>query len=285
MNVWLQAIRPRTLPAGAIPVLVGTAAAHGAGTVRPLPALAALVGALLLQIAANLANDYHDWKNGADTEERCGPPRVTQQGLLPPAAVQRAYRLTLLMVIPVGVYLASIGGWPIIAIGLAGMICAVAYTGGPIPLGYLGLGDLLVFAFFGPIAVGGTYFLQVGHWDTLGLLAGVPVGLLATAILVVNNHRDLETDRLAGKRTLAVRLGRPTMRIFYGLLLLTSFSAPPLMIGRPGALVLLALPLAKAPLKAMLARPDGPSLNHALAQTARLMLMFGVLFSLALSAT
>lgn len=283
-RLWLQAIRPRTLPAGAAPVVVGSAAAFSVGEFRPLPALAALAGALLLQVAANLANDYHDWKNGADTAERSGPVRVTQQGLIPPRQVKLAYRLVLLMVVPVGGYLASLGGWPILAIGLAGMLCAVAYTGGPLPLGYLGLGDLLVFVFFGPIAVAGTYVVQVGRWDALALLAGVPVGLLATAILVVNNHRDADTDRAAGKKTLAVRLGRDAMRGFYGLLLLAAFVVPAALIGWPGALVLLAAPLAIAPLRAMWDQVDGPRLNRALAQTAQLLLVFGLLFSIALAA-
>jgi len=284
IKIWLQAIRPRTLPAGAVPVVVGSAAAFAVGGFRPLPALAALAGALLLQIAANLANDYHDWKNGADTDARSGPARVTQQGLIPPKLVRRAYLLVLLLVLPIGGYLATLGGWPIVAIGLAGMLCAVAYTGGPWPLGYLGLGDLLVFVFFGPIAVAGTYAVQVGRWDALALLAGVPLGLLATAILVVNNHRDADTDRVAGKKTLAVRLGRSAMRGFYILLLLAAFAAPAALIGRPGALVLLAAPLAIAPLRSMWGQVDGPRLNRALAQTAQLLLVFGVLFSIALTA-
>jgi 1,4-dihydroxy-2-naphthoate octaprenyltransferase len=209
VRVWLLAIRPQTLVVGATPVIVGTAVASASGRgVRIGAAVAALAGALLLQIGANLANDVFDFENGADTAARRGPLRVTQAGLITPSRVRAAMFASFALATLVGAYLASVGGWPIVAIGAASIAAAVAYTGGPYPLGYHGLGDALVLAFFGPVAVCGTTFVETGHVGALAIAAALPSGALATAVLVVNNVRDVVTDRVAGKRTLVVRFGR-----------------------------------------------------------------------------
>ncbi|MDT8370278.1 MAG: 1,4-dihydroxy-2-naphthoate polyprenyltransferase [Longimicrobiales bacterium] len=212
---WVLAARPKTLPAAAAPVLVGTALAAYRGAFAPFPALAALAGALLIQIATNFANDYFDFVKGADTETRVGPTRVTQAGLLSPAAVRNAMIAALAAALGVGVYLVGVGGWPIVWIGVASLVCAVAYTGGPYPLAYHGLGDLFVFIFFGLIAVAGTVYVQAGHFPPEAWLAGAGIGAMSTAILVVNNLRDLDTDARAGKRTMAVRLGPLGTRMEY----------------------------------------------------------------------
>ena len=212
---WILAARPKTLPAAAAPVLVGSALALYRGGFALLPATAALLGALLIQIATNFANDYFDFVKGADTDERVGPTRVTQAGLISPGAVRNAMLVTLGAALLVGVYLVWIGGWPIVWIGLASLVCAVAYTGGPFPLGYHGLGDLFVFVFFGLIAVAGTVYVQMGVFPPEAWLAGAGVGAMSTAILVVNNLRDIDTDARAGKRTLAVRLGRAGTQMEY----------------------------------------------------------------------
>lgn len=280
IRAWAMAIRPRTLAAGAIPVAVGTSVAARDGAVRAGPALAALAGALLLQIGSNLANDYYDCVRGADTQDRKGPLRVTQAGLIAPAAVRRGYRVAFGLAFVVGIYLVAVGGWPIVAIGLAGIFCGWAYTGGPAPLGYLGLGDVLVFAFFGPAAVVGTTYVQTGEASALAWRASVPIGLLATAILAVNNLRDLDTDRACGKRTLAVRLGRRCSRVYYVLLVLGAFAAVVPAVGARAAWAfVVALPLAIAPTWAVLSTVDGPTLNRALSQTAALLVGCGVLLA------
>lgn len=226
LRAWILASRPRTLTAAAAPVLLGSGLALGRETFRPLPALVALVGALLIQVGTNLANDYYDHARGGDTEDRIGPLRVTQAGLIPPPTVRNATYVVLSLALLSGVYLVWVGGWPILAVGVASLVCAVAYTGGPFPLAYHGLGDLFVFVFFGLLAVGGTYWVQALDlsWDVL--LAGTGMGAFNTAILVVNNLRDLESDARAGKRTLAVRLGRRGTKAELLLLLLVAFAAP-----------------------------------------------------------
>ncbi len=212
---WVLAARPKTLPAAAAPVLVGAALAAFRGGFAPMPAAAALLGALLIQIATNLANDYFDFVKGADTDERVGPTRVTQAGLITPGAVRNAMVATLAAALVVGIYLVQVGGWPIVWIGVASLVCAVAYTGGPFPLGYHGLGDLFVFVFFGLIAVAGTVYVQMGTFPPEAWLAGAGIGAMSTAILVVNNLRDIDTDARAGKRTMAVRLGRVGTQVEY----------------------------------------------------------------------
>ncbi len=284
LQTWLLAIRPKTLPAAAAPVIVGTAAALSDDLFKPGPALAALLGALLLQIGANLANDVFDFKKGADTTDRLGPVRVTQAGLLSPGQVMAGVWVSFGLAALIGLYLAAVGGWPVVMIGLLSIAAALAYTGGPFPLGYNGLGDLFVFIFFGLAAVGGTYYVQAGTVSALAWWAAVPVGLLAVAIIVVNNLRDIHTDRAAGKKTLAVRLGERGAQVEYILLLAGAYAVPPLMwlTGVSSAwvgLTWLSLPLAW-PLVRMILHEKGRPLNRALAGTARLELVYALLFSL-----
>lgn len=284
---WLLAIRPKTLSAAFAPVAVGTALAHREGGARLLPALAALMGALLIQIGTNFLNDYYDFKNGADTAERLGPTRVTQAGLLAPQAVRSAGFLCFAAAFVLGCYLVAQGGWAIVAIGLSSLLSGYAYTGGPYPLGYRGWGDVFVFLFFGFAAVAGTYCVQTGRLSPLSLLVSLPVGALATAILAVNNLRDASTDAKAGKRTLVVRLGRKGGQWEYGLLLLLAFATPAALVVfagfRPLALLPLAsLPLAIAPLKRVWTQ-SGKALNPALGETARLQMAFSVLYALGIS--
>ncbi|MCA9597328.1 MAG: 1,4-dihydroxy-2-naphthoate polyprenyltransferase [Myxococcales bacterium] len=282
VGAWVLAARPKTLSAAVVPVVVGTAVAHATGGVRVGPALAALLGALLLQIAANFANDVFDYEKGADTDERLGPTRAVASGLIPPARMRAALGLSLAAAFAIGIYLTAVAGPAIVIIGLLSMASAVAYTGGPYPLGYNGLGDVFVLVFFGFVAVGGTAFVQLGRVPAEALIAALPVGALATAILVVNNIRDVDTDVKAGKRTLAVRFGRGFAVAEYAFLLVVSFTAPVVLLGRGfGALVL--LPLATLPLAVFLfdrVRTErGTVLNTRLAMTAALLLGFGVLLS------
>src|SRR5262245_773553 len=203
-----MAARPRTLPAAAAPVLVGTAYAGTLGTFRPLTFVATLLGALFIQIGTNLSNDYSDARRGADTEDRLGPVRVTAGGLVPPRQVLIATYITFGLAVVCGAYLVYVAGPVLLLIGAASILAGILYTGGPRPYGYEGLGEVFVFLFFGIVAVAGSYFVQVEKLEWEAFALAVPVGLLAAAILVVNNVRDIDTDRRAGKRTLAVRLGR-----------------------------------------------------------------------------
>jgi 1,4-dihydroxy-2-naphthoate polyprenyltransferase len=285
-RAWVIAARPPTLSAAVVPVAVGTACAAAAGGLNPATALAALGGALLLQIAANFANDVFDYEKGADTAERLGPVRAVQAGLLTPASVRRGLLLVLALALLVGVYLTVVAGPVVVAIGLTSMAAAVAYTGGPYPLGYHGLGDVFVMLFFGFVAVMGTAFVQVGHVTPLSIWAAVPVGALATAILVVNNLRDVATDRKAGKRTLAVRLGERGAVLEYTLLVALAYLVPVTLVltGRAGmgALApLVTLPLAIRLVRAV-ARERGRALNPLLAGTAKLLFLYGLLFALGL---
>jgi 1,4-dihydroxy-2-naphthoate polyprenyltransferase len=283
-RIWLMAARPRTLPAAVAPVLVGTALAATGGTFKPLTFLAALLGALFIQIGTNLSNDYSDARRGADTEDRLGPVRVTAGGLVPPRQVLLATYVAFGLAVLVGAYLIATAGWELLLVGAASILAGVLYTGGPRPYGYEGLGEVFVFLFFGVVAVAGSYFAQVERLDWEALVLAVPVGLLASGILVVNNVRDLETDRRAGKRTLAVRLGRERARaLFAGMIALAFLSAPlPWPLGSLSPWLLLswlALPLAVPVVRTVRSRTDGPSLNAALAGTGRLQLAFCVLLS------
>jgi 1,4-dihydroxy-2-naphthoate octaprenyltransferase len=283
---WLAAARPRTLPAAIVPVVVGLALAARSGPIDVPVALVTLVAAVLIQVGTNLANDYYDFVAGADTSERLGPPRITQAGLAAPAVVRCAAFAVLAAAAVAGLVLVAVGGWPILLIGVASLLAAVAYTGGPWPLAYHGLGDVFVFVFFGVVAVNGTVWLQHGHVGWLSLLVSLPVGCLATAILVVNNLRDLPTDARAGKRTLAVRIGAAATRRQHACLVAAPFvvaAGLAVMLGAPVLLVLVALPLAIGEVRA-LARRSGAELNASLAGTARLHLVFGVLFALGLVA-
>ena len=285
-QIWMLATRPKTLPAAAAPVVVGTAVAIAEGAFALAPALAALLGALLLQIGSNLANDVFDYKKGADTSARLGPTRVTQAGFLSPRQVLTGMWLTFGLAALIGLYLIWVGGWPIIAIGVLSIAAAIAYTGGPFPLGYHGLGDLFVFIFFGLAAVCGTYYVQAGTVSGLAWLAAVPVGGLIVNILVVNNLRDIESDRAAGKRTLAVRLGVRGAQVEYLLWLVVAYAVPPLMglFGlASGWLMLtwLSLPAALSPTRLVL-REQGRILNQALAGSARFALIYSLLFAVGL---
>lgn len=286
-QAWTMAARPKTLPAALAPVIVGIALAYRDGDFSALPALAAAVGALLIQIGVNLANDYFDYVKGVDAADRAGPTRVTQSGLIPPGQVKRGMFFTFALAALVGVYLVVVGGWPILAIGVASVVSAVAYTGGPWPLGSHGLGDLFVFIFFGLAAVIGTYYVQAVRLTPLVVVAAIPMGTLATAILVVNNLRDIETDRRAGKRTLAVIVGPQVTRWEFGLLFAIAYATPPLLwlAGATSPWVLvpwLSLPLALQLVRMIFGGVSGPALNKALAETARLELVFGVLFAVGL---
>lgn len=207
-RVWLEATRPRTLPAAVAPVLVGTALAWRAGEAKWGAAAACLGFALLIQIGTNFANDYYDFVKGADTAERVGPRRAVASGLIKPAAMRAAMIVVFAAAFALGLTLLAYGGWPLLVIGVTSIACGVAYTGGPYPLAYHGLGDVFVFIFFGLVATGATAFVQTGELTPAALIAGAAVGALATNILVANNYRDVETDAKANKRTLLVRWGR-----------------------------------------------------------------------------
>lgn len=286
LQSWLLAIRPKTLPAAIGPVLVGSGVALGEGKFSPVVAFACLLGAMLLQIGVNLANDYFDFKNNIDSEERLGPVRVTQSGLIPPAMVRLGMIISLALASLVFLYLALAGGPVIVVIGIASVLAALGYSGGPFPLASNGLGELFVFIFFGLVAVGGTYFIQAGQLSWMVMAAAVPPGLLITAIMVVNNLRDIDTDRKAGKRSLAVILGRSGTIIEYKLLLLLSYLVPVALFiaGQLSAVVL--LPLLTVAMGFRLARKieteEGRGLNEMLAATAKLSFVYSLLFSVAL---
>jgi len=291
-----MAARPRTLPAAIAPVLVGSAAAYwqmqeacsAAVLCEPdfrwLAFVAALIGSIFLQIGTNLANDYSDAKRGADTEDRLGPVRVTSAGLVAPRRVLHATWLAFAVAVVAGIYLATVAGPLILAVGAASILAGVLYTGGPRPYGYAGMGELFVFLFFGLVAVNGSYYVQLESLDLLPFVLSIPVGFLSTAILVVNNIRDIETDRRAGKRTLAVRLGRERAVKLY--LALAGGTYLALAIGLattdgpwPALVALASAPLAIAPARAVSERSDGPSLNAALAQTGALLGVFSLLLT------
>jgi 1,4-dihydroxy-2-naphthoate polyprenyltransferase len=283
---WLAAARPRTLPAAVVPVIVGLALAARSGPIDVAVAAVTGLAAVLIQIGTNLANDYYDFVAGADTHERVGPRRITQAGLAAPATVLRAAFAILAAAALAGLWLVAVGGWPILLIGVAALIAAVAYTGGPWPLAYHGMGDVFVFVFFGSVALNGTFFLQAGTVTPLALLLSLAVACLATAILVVNNLRDIATDARAGKRTLAVRIGaRATRTQYFGLVsapfVVVVFAAS---VAGPALLVALAaVPLAVRE-AAALRRRAGAELNASLAGTAKLHLVFGVLLAAGLLA-
>ena len=289
-----MAARPRTLPAAIAPVLVGTAAAieHVDELPRVGAFVAALIGSIFIQIGTNLANDYSDAKRGADTVDRLGPVRVTASGLVAPRSVLIATWLAFGVAIAAGVYLATVAGWVILVVGAASIAAGVLYTGGPRPYGYAGLGELFVFLFFGLVAVNGSYYVQLERLEWLPFALSVSIGFLATAILVVNNMRDIDTDRRVGKRTLAVRIGRRSARLLYvGLVVIGFFVAVGALLtvdGAPwwGGLALAAvwLILSRAPTQAVARRTDGPSLNRALAQTGALLGAFSLVLSAALVA-
>jgi len=284
LRLWLLAARPRTLPAAVAPVLVGTALAIVDDEFRALAFVAALVGSIFIQIGTNLSNDYSDARRGADTEDRLGPVRVTAGGLMPPRRVLIGTYVAFGIAVLAGIYLTAITGPELLLVGVASIAAGVLYTGGPRPYGYEGLGEVFVFLFFGVVAVVGSYYVQAEElpWEAFAL--SVPVGLLASAILVVNNVRDADTDQRVGKRTLAVRLGRPRARVLFGAMLALSYAvvvAIPVAGGLSWwvALPLLTVPLALPLWRTVSQRTDGPSLNGALADTGRLLGVFSLLLA------
>jgi len=282
LSVWIAAARPRTLTAAVLPVVVGTALGYRAGRLEVPIAVATLAAAVLIQIGANLANDYYDFVSGADTASRLGPTRVTQAGLIEPNVVRNAAFGTLAMAALAGCYLVWAGGWPILAIGIASILSALAYTAGPFPLAYHGWGEAFVFVFFGLLAVNGAAYLQTRELTLLSFAVSIPIASLCTAILVVNNLRDIDADRIAGKRTMAVRFGAQLTRAEYALLVGSAFLALPVLAWIGGWTMLLplgALPLALGAIGAVY-RDRGEALNRDLARTAALHSAFGLLLAL-----
>jgi len=284
LRLWLVASRPRTLPAAIAPVLVGTALAVSEDELRPPAFVAALVGSVFIQIGTNLANDYSDARRGADTEDRLGPVRVTAGGLMPPRRVLTGTYVAFGVAVAAGAYLATVAGWELLVVGLASIAAGVLYTGGPRPYGYAGLGELFVFLFFGVVAVTGSHYVHAETlpWEAFAL--SVPVGLLSSAILVVNNVRDVDTDRRAGKRTLAVQLGRSRARVLFAAMLVLAYvvaPAIPLLGGLTWwvALPLLSLGLVPSLYRTVATRTDGPALNGALAATGRLLAVYSLLLA------
>jgi 1,4-dihydroxy-2-naphthoate octaprenyltransferase len=287
-RVWLLAARPATLPAAIVPVLVGSAAAvHDTRTLNIAVFIATLVTSLLIQIGTNFANDVFDFRRGADTADRLGPLRVTQGGLVTPRQVLVATFVTFGFAVLLGLYLVAVGGPTILAIGVICVVAGLLYTGGPWPFGYHGLGDLVCFLTFGVLAVIGTAFLQTHRISALDVWASIPVACLVTAILIVNNLRDIDTDRRVGKTTLAVILGRTGARIEYLLCVLVAYAVP-IGLGLLGQISgwWWLLPLVSTPLAAWLVRfvwrTDGRPLNMALKRTGQLHLVFGLLFGAAM---
>jgi 1,4-dihydroxy-2-naphthoate octaprenyltransferase len=275
---WVGAARPRTLTAAIAPVAIGTACAHAAGGVAWGPATAALVGAGLIQIGTNFANDVFDAEKGADTAERKGPVRAVATGLISAAAMRAAMVVTFALAVLVGLYLVTVGGWPVVAIGVASVAAGVAYTGGPWPLGYHGLGDVFVMVFFGQVAVCGTAYVQVGSVPALAWWLSLPVGAVATAILVVNNLRDRESDAKVGKRTLAVRFGRTFALVEYAGLLAIAHAVP-VALGGWAILGAATAPWAVVLVRRLVKAVPGPEMNELLGATAKLLLVQSVLMA------
>jgi 1,4-dihydroxy-2-naphthoate polyprenyltransferase len=287
VRIWLGAMRPRTLPAAFAPVVVGSALAWHEGAFHVIAAVLCLGFSLLIQIGTNFANDYYDFIHGADTKSRVGPRRAVAAGLIAPAAMKHAMIGVFVTAFAVGLGLVTWGGPWLIVVGVASILCGVAYTGGPWPLAYHGLGDVFVFLFFGLVAVGGTYFVQAGRITLDALLAGVPIGLLAANILVVNNYRDVETDAAANKRTLVVRLGRGAARAQFGVSLLVAFAVPLVFSARGFGLWCL-LPLLLTPMAWSHARHLRESTTPAqlillLGATGKLLALYALLFGAGLA--
>jgi len=288
IHVWWLAIRPKTLSVSLVPVMVGSSLAYvEAGAIAWLPLLAALLAAMLIQIGTNLHNDVRDFERGADGAERIGPARATASGWLAPAAVRRAAFVCFGLAVLLGVYLVWHGGWPILLLGLCSVAAGWAYTGGPRPIAYSALGELFVWLFFGLGAVMGSYYLQTFSLGWSVFIAASMVGLLAAAVIAVNNYRDLDSDRKIGKNTLAVRIGRGGSQAEYALLLITPYLLLPLLAwlshaGWGAGLPLLSLPLALSLWRRFRREQPGPVFNLILAQTAQLQLGFGMLLSIGL---
>ncbi len=283
LQIWLDAARPRTLPAAIAPVLTGSALAWHDGRFNPAAAGLCLGFALLVQIGTNFANDYYDFIRGADTAARVGPRRAVAAGLVAPATMKRAMIAVFVAAFGCGLGLLAWGGPWLLAIGVASILSGIAYTGGPWPLAYIGLGDVFVFLFFGLVAVGGTYFVQAGRLTADAVLAGVPIGLLAANILVVNNYRDVETDAVAVKRTLVVRLGCGAARVQFAVSLAVALVMPLLFLARGYRLwcllPLLLLPLARSHVRRLLESKTPSELIALLGDTGKLLALYALLFS------
>ncbi|MEI8033716.1 MAG: 1,4-dihydroxy-2-naphthoate polyprenyltransferase [Chlorobiaceae bacterium] len=285
-GAWMLAVRPKTLPAGAVPVVLGSALAGAAGGFRLFPALVALICALGIQVATNFINEIYDFRKGADTSERLGPTRTVAAGIISEKTMIRVSAGLVATVFLLGLYLVSTGGWPILLIGILSLLFAWAYTGGPFPIAYSGLGDLFVFIFFGLVAVGGTYYVQTGAITFAVLLAASAPGAFSVCILLVNNIRDIETDRKVGKMTLPARIGGTWARSLYVALMALAYLVPLLFwlngYASPwGMLALLSLPFAVRMVR-LLFSSEGRALNGVLAGTGKVMTLHGLLFSLGL---
>ena len=285
LKIWLMAFRPKTLPAAVAPVMIGTAMAFGDGVHHFLTAFACLLAALAIQVGTNIANDYYDFKKGTDTAKRIGPTRVTQAGLIKPSTMKWAFIIAFGLAALLSIWLIQRGGWPIAVIGILAILSGIFYTAGPRPLGYIGLGDLFVLIFFGPVAVAGTYYVQSYEINMAVMLAGIAPGLISVAILTVNNLRDIDSDRDAGKRTLAVRFGR-SFAVSEYLFSITIASLIPVLIysliqDHIAILICVVVTLIAIPtIKIVSTASDGRLLNRALEQTGRLLLIYSVLFSI-----
>lgn len=282
-QIWLLAARPKTLPAAVAPVLIGAAIAVADGHTHVWSFVAALFGALFIQIGTNFANDLFDHKKATDTADRVGPLRMTQAGLVTPLQMRNATIFAFGIAFLIGIYLVTRGGWPIVAIGLLSILFGVLYTGGPYPLGYNGLGDIFVLIFFGPVAVGGTYYVMSQSITTPALLAGISPGLLSTAILVVNNIRDIDTDKVGGKKTLAVRLGRKFSEIQYLVMVTLALIYPIVYFAatREHAFAMITVAAGVPAMfvaRTVLAKKGAP-LNAALAGTGRVLALYAILFA------
>lgn len=285
LKIWIMAVRPKTLPAAIAPVVIGTAMAYGDGKHHFLSAAVSLFCALMIQIGTNLSNDYFDFKKGADNSKRIGPTRITQAGLVKSSSVKNAFILVFLIAVLASFYLVFRGGLPIVIIGILSIVSGVLYTAGPKPLGYIGMGELFVLIFFGPVPVAGTYYIQSLEWNTTAVLSGFASGFLSVSMLAVNNYRDIQTDKETGKCTLAVLLGETFARYEYLVSILAAFLMPVFIYLRnpshPKILLCALLSLIAIPvIKNVLTKTGGPALNSVLADTGKLMLIYSVVFSL-----
>jgi len=285
MNSWILASRPKTLPAAISPVIVGVSLAVHDSEFHLLTAFMTLIAAILIQIGANFANDVYDFLKGSDREDRLGPIRATQSGLISPENMKKGMWLVFTLAICVGFYLASIGGWPIVWIGLISIASGIAYTGGPYPLGYHGWGDVFVFIFFGIIAVPGTYYLQTGFVSDYSILFGIPLGALSTTILIVNNLRDADTDVKSGKRTLAVRFGKSFVKMEYIVMMILAFAIPIYILQLWDEfslyIILFLIPISIRHIQSLYSE-TGESLNLVLVNTAKFLFHFSMLLSIGL---
>ena len=284
-NIWILAIRPKTLPAAAAPVIIGSAMAISDCKFHAISALLALLGALFIQIGANFANDYFDFKKGADTEDRMGPMRVTQAGLIKPETMRLGFIIIFTLVMFIGFYLFWRAGWVILLIAILSIIAGILYTGGPLPYGYIGLGDIMVLIFFGPVAVGGTYFVQALTINWIVIVSGLSTGLISMAILTVNNLRDIRTDKAVGKKTLAVRFGENFARMEYLFSIIIASLIPIYLVFITRAhysslICLLIIPVAYPSIKGVFFDEIGPGMNQLLAKTGKILLLYSLLFSL-----